>query len=93
MDVGWSRLSDMNVHEGKLLGCSYNQNCVGVWVVDLSVFALSLHYFKILLFKFSLLVPHSFSDNIASALSQAILEILLSQMDKQRKGLDQEEIQ
>ena len=37
MDVGWSRLSDMNVHEGKLLGCSYNQNCVGVWVVDLSV--------------------------------------------------------
>ncbi|WZZ01020.1 hypothetical protein YC2023_073348 [Brassica napus] len=36
VDVGWSRLSDMNVHEGKLLGCSYNQNCVGVWVVDLS---------------------------------------------------------
>ncbi|CAN8264943.1 unnamed protein product [Cochlearia groenlandica] len=36
VDVGWSRLSDMNVHEGKLLGCSFNQNCVGVWVVDLS---------------------------------------------------------
>nr|BAE98997.1 katanin p80 subunit - like protein [Arabidopsis thaliana] len=36
VDVGWSNLSDMNVHEGKLLGCSYNQNCVGVWVVDLS---------------------------------------------------------
>ncbi|XP_010421148.1 PREDICTED: katanin p80 WD40 repeat-containing subunit B1 homolog isoform X3 [Camelina sativa] len=36
VDVGWSRLSDMNVHEGKLLGCSYNQSCVGVWVVDLS---------------------------------------------------------
>ncbi|ESQ40784.1 hypothetical protein EUTSA_v10012683mg [Eutrema salsugineum] len=36
LDVGWSNLSDMNVHEGKLLGCSYNQNCVGVWVVDLS---------------------------------------------------------
>ncbi|KAG6468083.1 hypothetical protein ZIOFF_072651 [Zingiber officinale] len=26
VDVGWSRLSDMNVHEGKLLGCSYNQS-------------------------------------------------------------------
>ncbi|KAG6511509.1 hypothetical protein ZIOFF_029577 [Zingiber officinale] len=37
VDVGWSRLSDMNIHEGKLLGCSYNQSCVGVWVVDLSV--------------------------------------------------------
>ncbi|XP_042379123.1 katanin p80 WD40 repeat-containing subunit B1 homolog KTN80.4-like isoform X1 [Zingiber officinale] len=37
VDVGWSRLSDMNIHEGKLLGCSYNQSCVGVWVVDLSL--------------------------------------------------------
>lgn len=37
VDVGWSKLSDMNVHEGKLLGCSYNQSCVGVWVVDISV--------------------------------------------------------
>lgn len=36
VDVGWSRLSDLNVHEGKLLGCSFNQNCVGVWVVDIS---------------------------------------------------------
>ncbi|XP_008802561.2 katanin p80 WD40 repeat-containing subunit B1 homolog KTN80.4-like isoform X1 [Phoenix dactylifera] len=36
VDVGWSRLSDLNTHEGKLLGCSYNQSCVGVWVVDLS---------------------------------------------------------
>ncbi|CAN8298741.1 unnamed protein product [Cochlearia groenlandica] len=36
VDVGWTNLSDMNVHEGKLLGCSYNQSCVGVWVVDLS---------------------------------------------------------
>ncbi|XP_062159219.1 katanin p80 WD40 repeat-containing subunit B1 homolog KTN80.4 isoform X2 [Alnus glutinosa] len=35
VDVGWSRLSDLNVHEGKLLGCSYNQSCVGVWVVDI----------------------------------------------------------
>ncbi|XAR56033.1 hypothetical protein NMG60_11036317 [Bertholletia excelsa] len=36
VDVGWSKLSDLNIHEGKLLGCSYNQSCVGVWVVDLS---------------------------------------------------------
>ncbi|KAJ4773730.1 hypothetical protein LUZ62_062552 [Rhynchospora pubera] len=36
VDVGWSRLSDLNIHEGKLLGCSFNQSCVGVWVVDLS---------------------------------------------------------
>jgi hypothetical protein len=37
VDVGWSRLADLNVHEGKLLGCSFNQSCVGVWVVDLAV--------------------------------------------------------
>ncbi|XP_020115278.1 katanin p80 WD40 repeat-containing subunit B1 homolog isoform X2 [Ananas comosus] len=36
VDVGWSRLSDLNVHDKKLLGCSFNQSCVGVWVVDLS---------------------------------------------------------
>ncbi|KAE8672669.1 Katanin p80 WD40 repeat-containing subunit B1 [Hibiscus syriacus] len=36
VDVGWSRLSDLNIHEGKLLGCSYNQSCVGIWVVDIS---------------------------------------------------------
>ncbi|KAL8139855.1 LOW QUALITY PROTEIN: hypothetical protein V2J09_005876, partial [Rumex salicifolius] len=36
VDVGWSTLSDLNVHEGKLLGCSYNQSCVGVWVVNIS---------------------------------------------------------
>ncbi|PUZ38465.1 hypothetical protein GQ55_9G198400 [Panicum hallii var. hallii] len=35
VDVGWSTLADLTVDEGKLLGCSYNQNCVGVWVVDL----------------------------------------------------------
>ncbi|MBA0804318.1 hypothetical protein Gohar_003907, partial [Gossypium harknessii] len=29
-------MSDLTVHEGKLLGCSYNQSCVGVWVVDIS---------------------------------------------------------
>ncbi|PKA65250.1 Katanin p80 WD40 repeat-containing subunit B1 like [Apostasia shenzhenica] len=35
VEVGWSKLLDMNIHEGKLLGCSYNQSCVGVWVVDM----------------------------------------------------------
>ena len=42
--MGWSRLSDLNVHEGKLLGCSYNQSCVGVWVVDISVLLIFLHF-------------------------------------------------
>jgi hypothetical protein len=37
IDIGWSKLADLNIHEGKLLACSYNQNCVGIWVVDLSV--------------------------------------------------------
>ncbi|XP_073012627.1 katanin p80 WD40 repeat-containing subunit B1 homolog KTN80.4-like isoform X2 [Typha latifolia] len=37
VDVGWSKLSDLNIHEGKLLGCSFNQSFVGVWVIDLSV--------------------------------------------------------
>ncbi|KAJ8562926.1 hypothetical protein K7X08_031378 [Anisodus acutangulus] len=36
VDIGWSTLSDLSIHEGKLLGCSYNQSCVGVWVVDIS---------------------------------------------------------
>ncbi|KAG8092102.1 hypothetical protein GUJ93_ZPchr0012g22086 [Zizania palustris] len=35
VDVGWSTLVDLIVDEGKLLGCSYNQSCVGIWVVDL----------------------------------------------------------
>ncbi|GJN19754.1 hypothetical protein PR202_gb07063 [Eleusine coracana subsp. coracana] len=35
VDVGWSTLADLTVDEGKLLGCSYNQNCIGVWVVNL----------------------------------------------------------
>ena len=30
VDAGWFRLSDLNIPEGKLLGCSYNQCCVGV---------------------------------------------------------------
>ncbi|KAG6551327.1 hypothetical protein Mapa_007113 [Marchantia paleacea] len=36
IDVGWSKLADLSVHEGKLLGASFQQSCVGVWVVDLA---------------------------------------------------------
>ncbi|EFJ23110.1 hypothetical protein SELMODRAFT_442850 [Selaginella moellendorffii] len=36
VDVGWSKIADLSIHEGKLLGCSFNQSCVGVWVVDLT---------------------------------------------------------
>ncbi|XP_043690361.1 katanin p80 WD40 repeat-containing subunit B1 homolog KTN80.2 isoform X2 [Telopea speciosissima] len=37
VDIGWSTLGDLCIHEGKLLGCSYHQNCVGVWVADISL--------------------------------------------------------
>ncbi|XP_031392296.1 katanin p80 WD40 repeat-containing subunit B1 homolog isoform X1 [Punica granatum] len=37
IDMGWSTLSDLCIHEGKLLGCSYYQNSVGVWVSDISL--------------------------------------------------------
>ncbi|XP_062096424.1 katanin p80 WD40 repeat-containing subunit B1 homolog KTN80.1-like isoform X2 [Humulus lupulus] len=36
VDMGWSTLGDFCIHEGKLLGCSYYQNSVGVWVADIS---------------------------------------------------------
>ena len=35
--MGWSILGDICIHEGKLLGCSYYRNSVGVWVADISV--------------------------------------------------------
>ncbi|XP_022720507.1 katanin p80 WD40 repeat-containing subunit B1 homolog isoform X2 [Durio zibethinus] len=34
VDMGWSTLGDLCINEGKLLGCSYYQNSVGVWVAD-----------------------------------------------------------
>ncbi|BBH00841.1 Transducin/WD40 repeat-like superfamily protein [Prunus dulcis] len=37
VDMGWSRLGDLCIHDGKLLGCSYYQNSVGVWVADVSL--------------------------------------------------------
>nr|XP_027111721.1 katanin p80 WD40 repeat-containing subunit B1 homolog isoform X3 [Coffea arabica] len=37
VDMGWSTLGDMCVHDGKLLGGAYFQNSVGVWVADISL--------------------------------------------------------
>ena len=51
VDVGWSRLSDLNVREGKLLGCSSNQSCVEIWVVDLTVRGSSPTFLALYLFS------------------------------------------
>lgn len=37
LDMGWSTLGDLCIDDGKLLGCSYYQNAVAVWVADTSV--------------------------------------------------------
>lgn len=37
VDMGWSTLGDLSIYEGKLLGCSYHQSRVGVWVADISL--------------------------------------------------------
>ncbi|XP_068639728.1 katanin p80 WD40 repeat-containing subunit B1 homolog KTN80.4-like [Aristolochia californica] len=37
IDMGWSTLGDVSIHDGKLLGCSYHRSCVGVWVADISL--------------------------------------------------------
>mmetsp|Transcript_41595 Transcript_41595/g.98614 ORF Transcript_41595/g.98614 Transcript_41595/m.98614 type:complete len:687 (-) Transcript_41595:207-2267(-) len=36
VDVAWTKVADLSLHEGKLIGCSFNQTFVGVWVVDLT---------------------------------------------------------
>ncbi|KAI3498821.1 hypothetical protein L1887_34607 [Cichorium endivia] len=36
VDIGWSTLGDLCVNDGKLLGCSYFQNSIGVWAADIS---------------------------------------------------------
>ena len=41
VDMGWTTLGDLCIHDGKLLGCSYYRNSVGVWVADISVGPLS----------------------------------------------------
>ncbi|OIV96138.1 hypothetical protein TanjilG_13070 [Lupinus angustifolius] len=37
IDMGWTTLGDLCIHDGKLLGCSYFRNSVGVWVADISL--------------------------------------------------------
>ncbi|CAL9759218.1 unnamed protein product [Musa acuminata subsp. burmannicoides] len=39
VDMGWSTLGDLSIYEGKLLGCSYYESRVGVWVADISLIA------------------------------------------------------
>ncbi|KAL6992626.1 hypothetical protein U1Q18_010738 [Sarracenia purpurea var. burkii] len=37
VDMGWSMLGDLRIHDGKLLGCSYYRNSIAVWVADISL--------------------------------------------------------
>uniref|UniRef100_A0A7N0TJB9 Katanin p80 WD40 repeat-containing subunit B1 homolog n=1 Tax=Kalanchoe fedtschenkoi TaxID=63787 RepID=A0A7N0TJB9_KALFE len=37
VDMGWSSLGDLCIHDGKLLGCSFYSNSVGVWAADISL--------------------------------------------------------
>ncbi|KAI7745792.1 hypothetical protein M8C21_020478 [Ambrosia artemisiifolia] len=36
VDLGWTNLGDLCINDGKLLGCSYYQNSVGIWAADVS---------------------------------------------------------
>ncbi|KMS96764.1 hypothetical protein BVRB_8g199500 isoform A [Beta vulgaris subsp. vulgaris] len=36
IDMGWSTVGDLCINQGKLIGCSYYRNSIGVWVSDLS---------------------------------------------------------
>ncbi|KAK1260627.1 hypothetical protein QJS04_geneDACA022532 [Acorus gramineus] len=37
VDMGWSHLGDLCIHEGQLLGCSYHQSRVAIWIADISL--------------------------------------------------------
>ncbi|KAL2343982.1 hypothetical protein Fmac_005267 [Flemingia macrophylla] len=37
IDMEWTTLGDLCIHDGKLLGCSFYSNSVGVWVSDISL--------------------------------------------------------
>ncbi|XP_057499373.1 katanin p80 WD40 repeat-containing subunit B1 homolog KTN80.2-like isoform X2 [Actinidia eriantha] len=37
VDMGWSTLGDLCIHDGKLMGCSYYRNSVAVWAADISL--------------------------------------------------------
>ncbi|CAM0883332.1 unnamed protein product [Alopecurus aequalis] len=39
VDMGWNNLADLSIYEGKLLGCSYHERRVGVWLADISLIA------------------------------------------------------
>ncbi|KAJ0479019.1 putative transcription factor WD40-like family [Helianthus annuus] len=43
LDMGWSTLGDLCIDDGKLLGCSYYQNSVAVWVADTSLIEQHAH--------------------------------------------------
>ncbi|KAL9234095.1 hypothetical protein vseg_009003 [Gypsophila vaccaria] len=36
IDMGWSTLGDLCINQGKLIGCSYYRNSIGVWIADVS---------------------------------------------------------
>ena len=35
VDVSWAKVSDISIHDNKLLGAGFYQSFVGIWVVDL----------------------------------------------------------
>ncbi|GMP72579.1 hypothetical protein CsSME_00030557 [Camellia sinensis var. sinensis] len=37
VDMGWSTLGDICIHDGKLLGCSYYRNSIAIWASDISL--------------------------------------------------------
>ncbi|KAI9074935.1 hypothetical protein K1719_043098 [Acacia pycnantha] len=37
VDMGWTALGDLCIHDEKLLGCSYYRNSIGIWVADISL--------------------------------------------------------
>uniref|UniRef100_A0A7N1A6C1 Katanin p80 WD40 repeat-containing subunit B1 homolog n=1 Tax=Kalanchoe fedtschenkoi TaxID=63787 RepID=A0A7N1A6C1_KALFE len=37
VDMGWSTLGDLCIHDDKLLGCSFYGNSIGVWAADISL--------------------------------------------------------
>jgi len=43
VNMRWSTLGDLCIHEGKLLGCSYYENSAAVWAAEISVVA--FYYF------------------------------------------------
>ncbi|XP_072988421.1 katanin p80 WD40 repeat-containing subunit B1 homolog KTN80.4-like isoform X1 [Typha latifolia] len=37
VNIGWSTLADLTIYEGNLLGCSFHESRVGVWLADISL--------------------------------------------------------